>query len=355
MASEAPILEVRDLSYHIPIRRGVIFPRRVGTMRAVDGVSFNVAPGESMALVGESGAGKTTVGLLTLALLRPTSGEVRFEGRDLHLASRAELREARKKMQLIFQDPLASFNPHLRVGRSIELPLRNYGWGTDKERRARVAELMELVGLNPSFGHHYPHQFSGGQLQRLAIARALALHPKYIVLDEPVTALDVSIQGQILNLLRDLQQRFGLTYLFVAHNLNVVYYVADRIAVMYRGRIAEMGPRDKVFSSPRHPHTRALLSSILRLDRRNPEAQLYQVNMAHAQEDISVHDEGCVYRMRCPYREELCFREVPALKELDPAHFAACHVAARSPPNWLSDSAAPINGPSRAQKGGVAP
>ncbi len=262
----SPLIEVRSLSKHYPIRKGTLFPKRVGTLEAVDDVSFDIYPGETIGLVGESGAGKSTLGLMILGLLTPTSGTVSFEGRDIRDLSRSDVREIHRQMQIIFQDPFSSFNPRLPVATSIELPLRNFGWDSETDRRNRVLELLEIVGLNPSHADRYPHQFSGGQAQRLGIARALALQPRFIVLDEPVSALDVSIQAQILNLLADLQSEFGLTFLFIANSLSVVHHVSDRVAVMYRGAIVEMGTRDRVFYDTQHEHTKALLSSILTLD-----------------------------------------------------------------------------------------
>ena len=254
------IIETRNVCRDIPIREGLLFPRQVGVLHAVDDVSIAVHEGETLALVGQSGAGKTTLGMMMLGLIEPTSGEVVFEGEDIYSADAKFRRQFTMETQLIFQDPLASLNPQIRVGKSIELPLVNLGW--DKERRReRVIELLDIVGLNPSHHNRYPHQFSGGQAQRLAIARALAGHPKFIVLDEPVSALDVTIQAQIINLLKDLQARLNLTYLFIAHNLDVVYYLSDRVAVMHGGKLVEFGDCDQVILDPRHEHTKELVAS----------------------------------------------------------------------------------------------
>ena len=254
------IIETRNVCRDIPIKEGLLFPRQVGVLHAVNDVSIAVHEGETLALVGQSGAGKTTLGMMMLGLIEPTSGEVVFEGQDVYAADTKFRRQFTMETQLIFQDPLASLNPQIRVGKSIELPLVNLGW--DKvRRRERVNELLDMVGLNPSHHNRYPHQFSGGQAQRLAIARALAGHPKFIVLDEPVSALDVTIQAQIINLLKDLQARLNLTYLFIAHNLDVVYFLSDRVAVMHSGKLVEFGDCDEVILNPKHEHTRELVAS----------------------------------------------------------------------------------------------
>ena len=254
------IIETRKVCRDIPIKEGLLFPRQVGVLHAVNEVSIAVHEGETLALVGQSGAGKTTLGMMMLGLIEPTSGEVVFEGQDVYSADANFRRQFTMETQLIFQDPLASLNPQIRVGKSIELPLINLGW--DKvRRRERVIELLDMVGLNPSHHNRYPHQFSGGQAQRLAIARALAGHPKFIVLDEPVSALDVTIQAQIINLLKDLQGRLNLTYLFIAHNLDVVYFLSDRVAVMHGGKLVEFGDCDEVILNPKHEHTKELVAS----------------------------------------------------------------------------------------------
>ena len=254
------IIETRKVCRDISIKEGLLFPRQVGVLHAVNEVSIAVHEGETLALVGQSGAGKTTLGMMMLGLIEPTSGEVVFEGQDVFAADTKFRRQFTMETQLIFQDPLASLNPQIRVGKSIEVPLVNLGW--DKERRReRVLELLDMVGLNPSHHNRYPHQFSGGQAQRLAIARALAGHPKFIVLDEPVSALDVTIQAQIINLLKDLQARLNLTYLFIAHNLDVVYFLSDRVAVMHSGKLVEFGDCDEVILNPKHEHTKELVAS----------------------------------------------------------------------------------------------
>jgi len=259
---EQPLLRVQNLHKHFPIRSGILIERKVGEVKAVDGVSFDVAEGETLGLVGESGSGKSTTGYCIVQLLKPTSGEVIFEGTDLTTLGREELRRARRDMQIVFQDPYSSLDPRMTVGDIVAEPLVVHGSGTRRERAGRVRELLDVVGFNPSFTNRYPHEFSGGQRQRIGIARALALSPKLIVCDEPVSALDVSIQAQILNLLKDLQDEFGLTYLFIAHDLAVVRAMSDRIAVMNRGRLVEMGPAEEVYGQPKDAYTQALLSAV---------------------------------------------------------------------------------------------
>ncbi len=257
-----PLLSVTDLKVHFPIRRGFLFDRTVGHVKAVDGVSFEIQEGQTLGLVGESGSGKSTTAYAALQLLRPTAGSVRFLGRDLTRLRGEELRRMRREMQIVFQDPYASLNPRMTVGRIVAEPLQTHRIGTRRSRRASVARLLELVGFDPSYTNRYPHEFSGGQRQRIGIARALALNPRLIVCDEPVSALDVSIQAQILNLLKDLQQDLGLTYLFIAHDLAVVRSMSDAIAVMHEGRIVEQGPAEDVYTSPQTDYTRALLAAV---------------------------------------------------------------------------------------------
>ena len=254
------MIQVRDLTKHFPVRRGLL-RRQVGAVRAVDGVSFDIEEGETLGLVGESGSGKSTAARTLLQLEPPTSGSVRFDGEDLTRLRPAELRNARRHMQMIFQDPYASLNPRMSVGRAVAEPLHVHGIGSRLERQARVAELLELVGLGASAADRFPHEFSGGQRQRVGIARALATRPRFVVADEPISALDVSIQAQIVNLLADLKDELRLTYLFIAHDLSMVRHLSDRVAVMYLGRLVELGQRDAVFASPRHPYTRALIAA----------------------------------------------------------------------------------------------
>jgi oligopeptide transport system ATP-binding protein len=265
MNARPPLLQVTDLHKHFPIREGLLIERKVGEVKAVNGVSFDIAQGETLGLVGESGSGKSTTGYCVLQLLKPTSGSVKFEGVELTELGREELRRMRREMQIIFQDPYSSLDPRMTVGDIVGEPLIVHGIGSRKERALRIRELLDLVGFNPSFTNRYPHEFSGGQRQRIGIARALALSPKLIVCDEPVSALDVSIQAQILNLLKDLQENLrdlGLTYLFIAHDLAVVRAMSDRIAVMNRGELVEIGPAEEVYSNPQDDYTKALLSAV---------------------------------------------------------------------------------------------
>jgi ABC-type oligopeptide transport system ATPase subunit len=257
-----PLLAVRGLKVHFPIRRGLLFDRTVDHVRAVDGVSFEIHEGQTLGLVGESGSGKSTTAYAALQLVRPTAGSVRFDGRELTTLRGGELRRLRRQMQIVFQDPYASLNPRMTVGRIVAEPLQTHGLGTGRSRRAAVARLLELVGFDPAYTNRYPHEFSGGQRQRIGIARALALQPKLIVCDEPVSALDVSIQAQILNLLKDLQRDLGLTYLFIAHDLAVVRGMSDTIAVMREGKIVEQGPAERVYTRPESDYTRALLAAV---------------------------------------------------------------------------------------------
>ena len=257
-----PLLQVTDLHKHFPIREGLLIERKVGEVRAVDGVSFEVQPGETLSLVGESGSGKSTTGYCVLQLLKPTSGSIRFEGTELTELGREEMRRMRREMQIVFQDPYSSLDPRMTVGDIVGEPLIVHGIGTRRDRSVRIRDLLDVVGFDPGYTNRYPHEFSGGQRQRIGIARALALSPKLIVCDEPVSALDVSIQAQILNLLKDLQRDFGLTYLFIAHDLAVVRGMSDRIAVMNRGQIVELGPAEEVYTNPQDDYTKALLSAV---------------------------------------------------------------------------------------------
>lgn len=316
------LLEVRELSKHYRVRRG-LFSRAQQFIRAVDGVSFDLRKGETLGLVGESGCGKTTTGRCIIRLIEPSSGQVRFQGEDLLKLKREKLRLMRRHMQMIFQDPFASLNPRMTVGSIVEEPLIIHGIGSRPERTARVAALLQRVGLDPVYRKRYPHEFSGGQRQRIGIARALALDPQMIIADEPVSALDVSVQAQIVNLLKDLQESLNLTFLFIAHDLSVVQHFSDRIGVMYLGRIVEMSPSLELFRSPLHPYTRALMSSIPVPD---PAARKTRAALAG---DVAVQVDlpsGCRFHPRCPLAQERCKAEDPALRELSPGHFVACHV-----------------------------
>ncbi len=329
-----PLLEVEGLAKHYPLRAGLL-SRSKGAVRAVDGVSFRVFAGETLALVGESGCGKSTTARLALRLIEPTAGVVRFEGRDITALHGGPLRALRRRMQIVFQDPYASLNPRMTVGAILEEPLVVHGIGDGAARRARVAELLGLVGLAPYHAARYPHEFSGGQRQRIGIARALAVEPALVVLDEPVSALDVSIQAQVVNLLGDLQARLGLAYLFIAHDLAVVKHVADRVAVMYLGRIVETGPKERVFANPRHPYTRLLLSAIPRPDPHRRLAR--QAAQGDLPSPASV-PAGCRFHTRCPFVVDRCRVEDPALMAVEAEHLSACHRAQELEP-WGAEEA----------------
>jgi oligopeptide transport system ATP-binding protein len=313
---------------HFPIRRGVL-RRTVGAVRAVDGVSFDIRAGETLGLVGESGSGKSTTGRAILQLEPPTAGKVTFEGVELTTLAPEALRRTRRHMQMIFQDPYASLNPRMSVGRALREPLDIHGVGDARERGARVAELLERVGLSPDLSSRFPHEFSGGQRQRIGIARALATSPKLVVADEPISALDVSIQAQIVNLLGELKEQLGLTYLFIAHDLAMVRHISDRVAVMYLGRIVELADRDAVFERPLHPYTKALISAIPVPDPVRERAR-EPITLVGDIPSPSSPPSGCRFHTRCPFATELCAAEDPPLRALgEPgsSHQVACHRA----------------------------
>jgi oligopeptide transport system ATP-binding protein len=322
----AALLEVKDLVKHFPVGGGVL-GRATGTVRAIDGVSFSIRKGETLGLVGESGCGKTTTGRCILQLERPTSGQIVFEGVDLTQVDHDALRGVRRHMQVIFQDPYSSLNPRMTVGQILTEPLKVHRIVRDRgERALRVRELLEQVGLLPQHARRYPHQLSGGQRQRVGIARALAMQPSLIVCDEPVSALDVSIQAQIINLLEELQERFGLTYLFIAHDLSVVRHISDRVAVMYLGRIVELADRGALYEEPLHPYTRALLSAVPIPDPKL-EAKRERIVLRGEVPSPLNPPAGCVFHPRCPIAESRCAAEIPPLREIRPGHWAACHLA----------------------------
>ena len=320
----APLLTVKDLKMHFPITRGIILQRQVGAIKAVDGLDFTMTRGETLGLVGESGCGKSTTGRAILQLYRPTAGEVVFEGTDLTKSQGEDLRKMRRRMQMIFQDPYASLNPRMTVGSIIGEPLEVHNIGSSKkERQERVQELLKTVGLNPYFVNRYPHEFSGGQRQRIGVARALAVNPAFIVCDEPISALDVSIQAQIINLLEDLQDELGLTYLFIAHDLSVVRHISDRIAVMYLGKIVELADRDELYENPMHPYTQALLSAVPIPDP-TIELQRKRIILEGDVPSPANPPKGCNFCTRCPRVMDICRTEDPPFKEYKPNHFAAC-------------------------------
>ena len=315
------LLSVQNLTKYFPITGG-LFSRTVGHVKAVDGVSFDVKRGETLGLVGESGCGKTTTGRAVLRLIEPTSGNVYFEGKDIVKASKSELRNLRREMQIVFQDPFGSLNPRMSVGEIIEEPLAIHKIGNNQERQKRVRELLEVVGLAAYHIRRYPHEFSGGQRQRIGIARALALNPKLVVADEPVSALDVSIQSQILNLMEDLQREFGLTYLFIAHGLNVIRHISDRVGVMYLGVMMEIAESEEIYKHPLHPYTEALFSAI---PIPNPAARRERIILQGDVPSPVNPPSGCRFHTRCPIAQEQCKVERPPLKESPPGHWVACH------------------------------
>ncbi len=314
------LLEVKNLKKYFPIRGGIL-SRVVANVKAVEDVSFTVKPGEVVGLVGESGSGKTTAGRSILRLIEPTSGEINFEGVDITKLSKNQMREYRKEMQIIFQDPFASLNPRMTVGDIIGEALTIHKLAKGREKEDKVADLLERTGLSSAHMRRYPHEFSGGQRQRIGIARALAVDPKFIVADEPVSALDVSIQAQVVNLLQDLKEEFGLTMLFIAHDLAVVEYISDKVIVMYLGRVMEIAPAKELYANPVHPYTEALLSAVPIPD---PTLKRERVILQGDIPSPINPPSGCVFRTRCPIATKECGEVVPALEEISPGHFKAC-------------------------------
>ncbi|HEX6298975.1 MAG TPA: dipeptide ABC transporter ATP-binding protein [Acidimicrobiia bacterium] len=323
--SDDVLVSVRDLKKHFPIMKGV-FRRQVGAVRAVDGVSFDVYRGETLGLVGESGSGKSTTGRVILQLDNATEGVVLFEGKDLTETTGNKLRSLRPRMQMIFQDPHASLNPRMTVASIIGEPLSEHNRAKGPERKKRIEELLSLVGLEPKHANRYPHEFSGGQRQRIGIARAIALNPDFIVADEPIAALDVSIQAQVVNLLEDLQDVLGLTYLFISHDLSMVRHIADRVAVMYLGKIMELGSVDRLYNNPKHPYTQALLSAVPVPDP-EIEGRRQRVILEGDIPSPANPPPGCPFNTRCPAAQERCVTEVPEWRQLEPGHWVACHFA----------------------------
>lgn len=325
MTDTTPLITVENLKMHFPIYRGVV-RRQVGAVHAVDGVSFKIQAGETLGLVGESGCGKSTTGRTILQLYHATSGKVLYKDKDLTVMKPEAVRLMRREMQMIFQDPYASLNPRMTVRDIVGEPLMAFGRASGKEIDERVAALLKLVKLNPDYAGRYPHEFSGGQRQRIGVARALALNPSFIVCDEPISALDVSIQAQVVNLLEDLQKEFNLTYLFIAHDLSMVRHISDRVAVMYLGKIMELTNRNELYANPLHPYTQALLSAIPVADPVYSKIRRRQILQGDVPSPVNP-PSGCVFRTRCPIAEAICAEKVPEWRELRPGHFVACHLA----------------------------
>ena len=324
MENNNHLLEVKNLKKYFPVKSGLV-SRAKAFVKAVDGVSFAIHRKETLGLVGESGCGKTTAGRTIIRLLEPTDGEVLFDGKKVYECGGKDLRALRRHMQIIFQDPFASLNPRLTVGATVAEPLAVHGIARGAEKKKLVREILERVGLSPNYVNRYPHEFSGGQRQRIGIARALALKPRFIVCDEPVSALDVSIQAQIINLLEDLQEEFELSYLFIAHDLSVVKHISDRVGVMYLGKMMELAPSEELYASPLHPYTRALLSAAPVPD---PKTKLKRLILPGDVPSPINPPSGCSFHPRCKYAHDICKKVEPQMQELTPNHFAACHMAA---------------------------
>jgi oligopeptide transport system ATP-binding protein len=326
----APILRVRDLKMHFPVTDGTFVRRTVGYVKAVDGVSFDIMRGETLGLVGESGCGKTTLGRCILQLEKASAGEIIFEGRVVRDLSRSELNTLRQRIQVVFQDPYSSLNPRMKIAEIIAEPMYVHGIEPNARKRdSRVRELLSLVGLNPRFADRYPHEMSGGQRQRVGIARALSLNPDFIVCDEAISALDVSIQAQVINLLEDLREKLGLTYLFIAHDLSVVRHISHRVAVMYLGRVVEMAPSDEIFERPQHPYTQALINAVPTPDPDIENARAHAPLQGEVPSPMKP-PPGCVFHPRCPIAVESCRQTAPALREIAPGHHVACTEIGRS-------------------------
>lgn len=319
------LVDVRDLKMHFPITRGIIFQRTVGHVRAVDGISFTIQRGQTLGLVGESGSGKTTIGRTMVRLYKPTSGEINFKNQDLAKMGGEHLRQMRQQVQMVFQDPYASLNPRYTIGSLIAEPMIIYKTGSSDEIRERTIDLLKVVGLRPEFIDRYPHEFSGGQRQRIAVARALSINPEFVIADEPVSALDVSVRAQVLNLLRRLQSQFNLTYLFISHDLSVVRHMADRIAVMYLGKIVELSDRDELYVAPKHPYTQALLSAVPIPDPQIEKKRRRVILAGDLPSPINI-PKGCRFHTRCPMAQQICREVEPEFEKKEGReHYAACH------------------------------
>ncbi len=327
------LLDIHDLKMYFPLTQGIVFQRVVGYVRAVDGISFSIERGQTLGLVGESGSGKTTIGRTIIRLYKPTEGSIFFDGQDLAKLEGESLRHVRRQAQMVFQDPYASLNPRFTIGSLIAEPMQIYKMGTSQELRDKTVELLRVVGLRPEYIDRYPHEFSGGQRQRIAVARAISINPEFVIADEPVSALDVSVRAQVLNLLQRLQQQFNLTYLFVSHDLSVVRHVADRIAVMYLGRIVELSDRDELYAAPKHPYTKALLSAVPIPDPTVERKRQRIILSGDLPSPINI-PSGCRFHTRCPIAQSIC-REVDPVFEAKEGreHYAACHFAEKVTPN----------------------
>jgi oligopeptide transport system ATP-binding protein len=319
------LLKVRNLKKYFPVSSGILFQREIGSVKAVDDISFDIFKGETLGLVGESGCGKSTVGRTILQLYRPTAGQVEFDSIDLVMQKGTDLRNIRRRLQMIFQDPYSSLNPRMTVGEIIAEPLKVHNIAKGREGLDKVRELLDMVGLSPDFVTRYPHEFSGGQRQRIAIARALAVNPEFIICDEPISALDVSIQAQIVNLLEELQSSLGLTYLFIAHDLSMVRHISHRVAVMYLGKMVELTDRDRLYDNPQHPYTKALLSAVPIPDPEVEEKRSRIIMEGDVPSPLNP-PKGCNFNTRCPVAEDRCFEEDPAFKQISSGHWCACHL-----------------------------
>ncbi len=327
------LVDVRDLKMHFPLTRGIVLQRVVGHVRAVDGISFSIERGQTLGLVGESGSGKTTIGRTMVRLYKPTGGQILFEDQDLAKMEGERLRQIRRRVQMVFQDPFASLNPRFTIGSIIAEPMHIYGIASKDEIRERTLELLRVVGLRSEYIDRYPHEFSGGQRQRIAVARALSINPEFVIADEPVSALDVSVRAQVLNLLQRLQRQFNLTYLFISHDLSVVRHVADRIAVMYLGKIVELADRDELYSSPKHPYTKALLSAVPIPDPQIEKRRQRIILSGDLPSPINI-PSGCRFHTRCPMAQQICREVEPAFEhKAGRAHYAACHFSENVSPN----------------------
>ena len=332
LVASKTLVDVRDLKMYFPVTRGIVFQRVVGNVRAVDGISFSIERGQTMGLVGESGSGKTTIGRTIVRLYKPTAGQILFDNKDLATLGGEELRHIRQRVQMIFQDPYASLNPRYTIGSLIAEPMHIFKVASRAEIRERTAELLRVVGLRSEYIDRYPHEFSGGQRQRIAVARALSINPEFVIADEPVSALDVSIRAQVLNLLQRLQRQFNLTYLFVSHDLSVVRHVADRIAVMYLGKIVELSDRDELYAAPKHPYTKALLSAVPIPDPQIEKRRQRIILSGDLPSPINI-PSGCRFHTRCPMAQNIC-REIEPVFEAKEGreHYAACHFSERVTP-----------------------